>query len=112
MGNKFCPECGDPVLGSKCDCGWSLKPSNRGKDNRPPNHHCSANGCPLPGSITESTRSNDSRDVKWYCRFHYFGDPKSWDDITRDLQQNHKPQRDWRDLLIEERMGKRMKNES
>lgn len=71
---------------------------------RPNNAYCFANGCPLPGGISESTKGGGP----WLCRFHFLTQPKVWPRITewvkgelasgkhpRELQVPRKEKPEW-----------------
>ncbi len=41
-------------------------------------YRCHANGCPLPGAISESTKGGGP----WFCRFHFGRQADLWPQIT------------------------------
>ncbi len=76
-----CPDCGSGFYGYKCGCGYKM-PYNRMEAPIAQQTTCLAHGCPLPGSVSESTRPPHN----WLCRFH-FGEPaQSWQEITRKVR--------------------------
>lgn len=44
---------------------------------------CYANGCPLPGAISESTKGGGP----WFCRHHFATAPSRWSEITTRLRR-------------------------
>lgn len=44
---------------------------------------CYANGCPLPGAISESTKGGGP----WFCRFHFGREPLTWPEITETVRE-------------------------
>ncbi len=44
---------------------------------------CYANGCPLPGAISESTKGGGP----WLCRFHFGHEPIRWPEITETVRE-------------------------
>jgi hypothetical protein len=68
--SKICPDCNTPYTGRSCRCGYG----GSSREEKPKNHNCSAFGCPLPGSITNSIggpRDKEPDHRKFYCRFHF-----------------------------------------
>lgn len=49
------------------------------------NSGCAANGCPMPGSITDTTKPQEGS--QWLCRFHFNEPVNEWRDITRRVRQ-------------------------
>lgn len=45
---------------------------------------CAAHGCPMPGSITGTTKPSD--DSEWLCRFHFNEPVDEWQTITRKVR--------------------------
>ena len=48
------------------------------------NRSCMAHGCPMPGSITDTTKPSEQ--TQWMCRFHFNEEFKEWNDITRKVR--------------------------
>lgn len=44
---------------------------------------CAAHGCPMPGSMSQSTSGND----KWFCRFHNNIEYDSWRNVSSQLNR-------------------------
>lgn len=68
---------------------------------------CCVPGCICSGTMTESTRHADLRDVRMFCRFHWRdrNDPQMCAQITDDLRRNPpSPREYWIDALARERM--------
>lgn len=53
-----------------------------GEDTRDP-HRCHAYGCPLAGSISDSTVGGGP----WFCRHHFGAAPALWAEITTSLRR-------------------------
>lgn len=60
----------------------SAKPKDN--DNNQTGHGCSAFGCPLVGSMSNSTKG----DGKWFCFMHIRAMPSDWSKITHKLKNN------------------------
>ena len=87
---KYCPDCGDPVFGSSCACGWREKPANGDKSDYVRDGRCEfrADGerCPKSGSISPSIRGGGP----WYCRWHWRvrDDPYQGALVLDDMRKN------------------------
>lgn len=55
------------------------------------NTGCAAHGCPMPGSITDTTKPHEGS--QWLCRFHFGAPVDEWHDITRRVRQLDAEQR-------------------
>jgi len=57
----------------------------RGPSQEPPvdDGGCHAYGCPMRGSISESTKGGGP----WFCRFHFGALPDKWPEITAAVRQ-------------------------
>jgi len=110
---KYCQDCGDTLGGrSSCSCGWTEK-------NQDTSSHynvsqvvisCCAQGCPMPGTITESVSHKEAKEVNWYCLNHWRvrNEPHKFSAITDDLIKNPpQPKKDWRDEMMDKRCGPR-----
>lgn len=93
---KYCPECGDALLGEKCTCGWRSSARRGGKGYKP-DTRCSftdgARRCPQAGSITSAVHGpavGQPDDRTWYCRWHYRtrGDGHQGSLLLDDMAQN------------------------
>lgn len=52
--------------------------------NRVRSKDCAAHGCPMPGSITGTTKPGD--ETEWLCRFHFNEPVDEWQSITRKVR--------------------------
>jgi hypothetical protein len=79
-----CPEC-DKVLKNpkKCACGWTLSAKHDDAPAFKPG--CSAHGCTMPGSISNSTHGSHS----WLCHMHFRAPVSNWQTVTDRIRKNY-----------------------
>jgi len=73
-----CPECGNQFSGYKCGCGYRVPYQKAEHQESSGPAMCTAYGCPMLGTISESTRPPHN----WFCRFHYNEPSNKWAEIT------------------------------
>lgn len=114
---QCCPEC-EKVLSSRakqCRCGWKLpivQAEMRTSDGRC-EYVIASRRCPLPGTICPYPYAKGP----WYCAGHSacLDDPRMGEAVMDHAEKNYhailaERRRDWRDVMLEERMGLAAKN--
>ncbi len=105
---KYCQGCGEVMQDRKCrECGWQYQ-DVIGSSGHSCAYSHNGKGCPLAGSMTETTLAGPN--TKFYCTYHY----KHWDDpksaqqalyglLSGDIKIDRT---NWRDDFIDAEMEK------
>lgn len=56
--------------------------ASRSNEAAPTSTRCAAYGCPMSGTISDSTKGGGT----WYCRFHFQASPRAFDAISEDVR--------------------------